>query len=66
MKEASENVGIGTVEKPAPENRGVAAGILFLSSVELEKPLVILAPWWLRTCVKNRWANTVSVESLEC
>jgi len=40
LKEASEKVGIGTVEKPAPENRGVAAGILFLSSVELEKPLV--------------------------
>ena len=39
MKEASEKVGIGTVEKLAPENRGVAAEILFLSSVELDKPL---------------------------
>jgi len=57
LKEASEKVGIGTVEKLAPENRGVAAEILFLSSVELDKPLggVILPPWWLRTCVKNRW-----------
>ena len=39
LREASEKVGIGTVEKLAPENRGVAAGVLFISSVELEKPL---------------------------
>ena len=37
LKEASAEVVIGTVV--APENMGVAAGILFLSSVELEKPL---------------------------
>ena len=44
LKEASED-GIGSVEKLAPENMGVAAGILFLSNVELEKPLgVIYSP----------------------
>jgi hypothetical protein len=31
----SKNVGIGTLEKFDPENMGVAAGILFLSAVEL-------------------------------
>jgi len=36
---ASEEDGIGTVDKLDPENMGVAAGILFMSSVELEKPL---------------------------
>ena len=38
LKEASDNGGIGTVEKLVPENMGVAAGILFLSSIELQKP----------------------------
>ena len=54
LKEASEKVGIGTVEKLAPENMGVAAGILFLSSVELEKPLGgnFTPCTWFRTCVK--------------
>jgi hypothetical protein len=37
LKEASDNGGIGTVEKLVPENMGVAAGILFLSSIELQK-----------------------------
>ena len=31
LKEASEKVGIGTIEKCAPENMEVAAGIYFLS-----------------------------------
>ena len=44
FKEASEKVGIGTVEKRAPENIGVGARILFLSSVELEKPLGVILP----------------------
>jgi hypothetical protein len=39
LKEASDNGGIGTVEKLVPENMGVAAGILFLSSIELQKPV---------------------------
>ena len=39
LKEASEEDGVGDIEKVAPENMGVAAGIFFLSSVELEKPL---------------------------
>ena len=58
VEEASEEDGIGTVEKLDPENIGVAAGILFLSSVELEKSLGVILPpphRWLRTCVKNRW-----------
>ena len=38
LKEASEEDGIGAIEKLAPENMGVDAGILFLSSTELEKP----------------------------
>ena len=41
LKEASEEDGVGIVEKLDPENMGVEAGILFLSSVELEKPLVV-------------------------
>ena len=44
MTEASEKVGIGIVEKFAPENMGVAARILFISSVELEKPLGVILP----------------------
>ena len=36
LKEASEKVGIGTVEKLAPENIGLAAGILFLSSSSVQ------------------------------
>ena len=44
LKEASEKVGIGTVEKLAPENMGVAAGILFLSHIELEKPVGVILP----------------------
>jgi hypothetical protein len=32
----SNNVGVGTIEKLDPENTGVAAGILFLSALELE------------------------------
>ena len=40
--------GIGAIEKLAPENMGVGAGILFLSSTELEKP------WVVKTGVKNR------------
>jgi hypothetical protein len=32
----SNNVGVGTIEKFDPENTGVAAGILFLSALELE------------------------------
>jgi hypothetical protein len=35
----SNNVGVGTIEKFDPENTGVAAGILFLSALELEKHL---------------------------
>ena len=53
-----ENVGMGTVEKLAPENMGVAAGILFLSSVDLKKPPGCNLPpppppRWLGTCVKQ-------------
>ena len=43
LKEASED-GIGTVEKLAPENMGIAAGILFVFSVELEKSLWGVTP----------------------
>ena len=32
------NVGISTIETLDPKNMGVAAGILFLSGVELEIP----------------------------
>jgi hypothetical protein len=32
----SNNVGVGTIEKFDPENTGVAAGILFLSALELD------------------------------
>ena len=44
LKESSEEDGIGTDEKLAPENMGVAAGILFISGVELEKPLGVILP----------------------
>jgi len=44
LKEASGEDGIGTAEKLTPENKGLAAGILFLSSVELEKPLGVIYP----------------------
>ena len=39
LTSVSEKVDLCTSEKYVPENAGVAAGILFLSSVELEKPL---------------------------
>ena len=56
MKEASEEDSKGDIEILAPENMGVGAGILLLSSTELEKPWgVILPPRWLQTGVKNRW-----------
>ena len=32
----SDNVGVSTIEKFDPENMGVAAGISFLSALELE------------------------------
>jgi hypothetical protein len=32
----SDRVGVSTIEKFDPENMGVAAGILFLSALELE------------------------------
>ena len=44
LKEASEEDGIGAFETPAPENMGVGAGIVFLSSTELEKPLGVILP----------------------
>ena len=54
VKEASEEDGKGAVEQLAPENMGVGAEILFLSSTELEKPWgVILPPRWLQTGVKK-------------
>ena len=44
LKEASEKVGMGNVEKLGAENMEVAAGILFLSSLELEKPVGVILP----------------------
>ena len=58
LKETSEKDGMGTVEKLAPENIGVAVGILFLSRMELEKSVggnFTPPPRWLQTGVKNRW-----------
>jgi hypothetical protein len=40
----SNNVGVGTIEKFDPENTGVAAGILFLSALELEIHLGEILP----------------------
>jgi hypothetical protein len=40
----SNNVGVGTIEKFNPENKTVAAGILFLSAVELEIHLGEILP----------------------
>ena len=40
----SDNVGVSTVEKSDPENTGVAAGISFLSAVELEIHLGEILP----------------------
>ena len=55
LKEASEEDGIGAVETPAPENMGVGAGILFLSSTELEKPwgVILILPPALRVVTKG-------------
>ena len=44
LQKASEEDGICTVEKLALENMGLAAGVLFLSGVELEKPLGVILP----------------------
>ena len=44
VKEASEVDGKGAVEQLAPENMGVGAGILSLSSTELEKPWGVILP----------------------
>ena len=44
MKEASEEVDKGAAEQLAPENMGVGAEILFLSSTELEKPWGVILP----------------------
>ena len=50
----SDNVGVGTIEKLDPKNMGIAAGILFLSALELEIYLggSLPPPHWLLTCVK--------------
>ena len=62
---ASDKFRVGTVEKLDPENKnmGVAAGIFFLSRIELEKPLgVILPPTPVVTNVcKNRWVYEVKI-----
>jgi hypothetical protein len=40
----SNNVGVGTIEKFDPENTGLAAGVLFLSALELEIHLGEILP----------------------
>ena len=40
----SDNVGVSTIEKFNPENMGVAAGISFLSALELEIHLGEILP----------------------
>jgi hypothetical protein len=48
-----DNVSVSTIEKFDPKNMGVAAGILFLSALELERYTwgEILPPWTLNVSI---------------
>ena len=61
LNEKSDNVGISTIEKFDPKNMGVAAGILFLSALEVEIHMGDnFAPLWTTNVIIFYWTSRVN------